>query len=62
MIREGKLYCAGAYLPSTRREDINKAFGTRHRAAIGISEISDSITLVVSEETQVVIQLPTKVS
>ena len=51
MIREGKLYCAGAYLPSTRREDINKAFGTRHRAAIGISEISDSITLVVSEET-----------
>ena len=41
----------GAYLPSTRREDINKAFGTRHRAAIGISEISDSITLVVSEET-----------
>ena len=51
MIREGKLYCAGAYLPSTRREDINKSFGTRHRAAIGISEISDSITLVVSEET-----------
>ena len=51
MIRDGKLYCAGAYLPSTRREDINKAFGTRHRAAIGISEISDSITLVVSEET-----------
>ena len=51
MIRDGKLYCAGAYLPSTRREDINKAFGTRHRAAIGISEISDSLTLVVSEET-----------
>ena len=51
MIREEKLYCAGAYLPSTRREDINKSFGTRHRAAIGISEISDSVTLVVSEET-----------
>lgn len=51
IIRNDKLYCAGAYLPSTRREDVNKAFGTRHRAAIGISEISDSITLTVSEET-----------
>ena len=51
IIREEMLYCAGAYLPSTRQEDINKAFGTRHRAAIGISEISDSITLTVSEET-----------
>ena len=55
MIRDGKLYCAGAYLPSTRREDINKAFGTRHRAAIGISEISDSVTLVVSEETRTIL-------
>ncbi len=51
IIRDNLLYCAGAYLPSTRREDISKLFGTRHRAAIGISEISDSITLVVSEET-----------
>ena len=51
IIRDNMLYCAGAYLPSTRREDISKSFGTRHRAAIGISEISDSITLVVSEET-----------
>jgi len=51
IIRDEMLYCAGAYLPSTRREDINKSFGTRHRAAIGISEISDSITLTVSEET-----------
>ena len=61
MIREGKLYCAGAYLPSTRREDINKAFGTRHRAAIGISEISDSITLWYLKK-QDVTQLPTKES
>ncbi|MGL4336421.1 MAG: diadenylate cyclase CdaA [Turicibacter sp.] len=51
IIRDEMLYCAGAYLPSTRREDISKQFGTRHRAAIGISEISDSITIVVSEET-----------
>ena len=51
IIRNEKLYCAAAYLPSTRREDISKDLGTRHRAAIGISEISDSITLTVSEET-----------
>ena len=51
MIREAKIILCWRILPSTRREDINKAFGTRHRAAIGISEISDSITLVVSEET-----------
>jgi len=51
IIRDEKLYCAGAYLPSSRREDISKDLGTRHRAAIGISEISDSITLTVSEET-----------
>ena len=51
IMRNNTVYCAAAYLPSTRREDINKAFGTRHRAAIGISEISDSVTLVVSEET-----------
>ena len=51
IIRNEKLYCAGAYVPSTRREDIDKALGTRHRAAIGISEISDSVTLTVSEET-----------
>ena len=51
ILREEKILCAGAYLPSTKREDISKSFGTRHRAAIGISEISDSITLTVSEET-----------
>jgi len=51
IIRDNKLYCAGAYLPSTRREDISKDLGTRHRAAIGVSEISDSVTLTVSEET-----------
>lgn len=51
IIRDEKLYCAAAYLPTTTREDMSKAFGTRHRAAMGVSEVSDSITLVVSEET-----------
>ena len=51
IIRDENLYCAGAYLPLTTREDINKQLGTRHRAAIGASEITDGIVIVVSEET-----------
>jgi diadenylate cyclase len=42
---------ATCYLPLSDNLDINKAYGTRHRAALGISEVSDSITIVVSEET-----------
>lgn len=51
IIRDENIYCAGAYLPLTTREDISKELGTRHRAAIGASEITDGIVLVVSEET-----------
>ena len=51
IIRNENIYCAGAYLPLTSREDISKELGTRHRAAIGASEITDGIVLVVSEET-----------
>ena len=51
IIRDENLYCAGAYLPLTAREDIDKELGTRHRAAIGASEISDGVIIVVSEET-----------
>ena len=50
IIRGDNIYCAGAYLPLTSREDISKELGTRHRAAIGASEITDGIVLVVSEE------------
>jgi len=51
IIRDESIYCAGAYLPSTTREDVSKELGTRHRAAIGVSEISDGVVLVASEET-----------
>lgn len=51
IIRQNTIMCAGAYLPSTNRYDIPKRLGTRHRAAIGISEKCDALTIVVSEET-----------
>ncbi|WEV61358.1 diadenylate cyclase CdaA [Streptococcaceae bacterium ESL0729] len=46
-----KIVAACAYLPLTEKSTIPKSFGTRHRAAIGMSEATDAITLVVSEET-----------
>ncbi len=51
IIRRNKIVCAGAYYPPTERLDIPKQLGSRHRAAIGISEVSDSLTVIVSEET-----------
>lgn len=51
IIRNDRIISAGCFLPLTQNTDINKKLGTRHRAAIGISESSDSITIVVSEET-----------
>src|SRR5690554_379563 len=51
IIRKNKIMCAAAYFPSTDRYDVPKSLGTRHRAAIGISEKTDSLTIVVSEET-----------
>lgn len=50
IIEGDKLACAAAYFPSTA-QDLPSKYGARHRAAVGISEVSDSITLVVSEET-----------
>lgn len=51
IIRRNKVAAASAYLPLSENDQIPKEFGTRHRAAIGISEVTDSITIVVSEET-----------
>lgn len=51
IIRGSNILCAKAYYPSTERTDLPLQFGTRHRAAIGISEQSDALTIVVSEET-----------
>ena len=51
IIQGDKITCAGAVLPTTSSTKVNKRFGTRHRAAIGMSKESDSIVVVVSEET-----------
>ena len=51
IIRKNKILCAGAFYPSSDKVDIPKSLGSRHRAAIGISEISDSLTIVISEQT-----------
>ncbi len=51
IIRGNKVLCAKAYYPASERTDLPMHFGTRHRAALGISEHSDAFTIIVSEET-----------
>ncbi|MFA6937743.1 MAG: diadenylate cyclase CdaA [Treponema sp.] len=51
IVQGGKLVAAGCFLPLSEQYDIKKTFGTRHRAALGLSEVSDAVVLVVSEET-----------
>ena len=51
IVRDGRLYAAGCLLPLSTNPDIIKDLGTRHRAAIGMSENSDAVVVVVSEET-----------
>lgn len=51
IIRGGRVYSAGCILPLTGDKNISSSLGTRHRAAIGVSQQSDAIVVVVSEET-----------
>ena len=51
IVKDEKIAVASAYLPLSESTLIPKEFGTRHRAAVGISEVSDAITIIVSEET-----------
>ena len=54
IIRADKLYAAGCVLPLTENKNLNKDLGTRHRAGIGITENSDAIAIIVSEETGII--------
>jgi diadenylate cyclase len=51
IIRSGRLTAAGCFLPLTLSSNISKSLGTRHRAAVGLTEESDAVVVVVSEET-----------
>jgi uncharacterized protein (TIGR00159 family) len=50
VIRDGRVWQAGAFLPLTSNPDIDQTLGSRHRAALGVSEETDAVVLVVSEE------------
>ena len=52
IVQNGRIHSAGCLLPLSRNPNIDKRFGTRHRAALGLSEETDAIIIVVSEETQ----------
>ena len=54
IIRGSKVYAAGCVLPLTRNKDLDTEIGTRHRAGIGITEISDALAIIVSEETGII--------
>lgn len=51
VISEGRIAAAACFLPLTRHTDLDSSLGTRHRAALGMSESSDALIIVVSEET-----------
>ncbi|EGF13311.1 protein of hypothetical function DUF147 [Dialister micraerophilus DSM 19965] len=54
IIREGRIMAAGCLLPLTRDRSLSSEMGTRHRAAIGLSEQADCVVVVVSEETGII--------
>ncbi len=54
VVRNGRLHCAGCVLPLTKNDTISSDLGTRHRAALGMSEQSDAMVVVTSEETGII--------
>lgn len=54
LIRNDRILASGCVLPLTANTDINKKLGTRHRAAMGLTEISDALVVIVSEETGII--------
>lgn len=54
ILRGDRLYAAGCVLPLTQNKELSKELGTRHRAGIGITENSDALVIIVSEETGVI--------
>lgn len=54
VIRNDKIVASGCFLPLTNDDKLNKQLGTRHRAGIGITEVTDCITIIVSEETGII--------
>ena len=54
IVRGDKLYAAGCVLPLAQNKELNKELGTRHRAGIGITENSDALVIIVSEETGII--------
>jgi len=54
IIREGRLIAAGCYLPLSDNFTISKDMGTRHRAGLGMSESSDAVVVIISEETGII--------
>ena len=51
IMRDERILAATCYLPLSENDSISKKYGTRHRAGLGISEVSDAFTIIVSEET-----------
>jgi diadenylate cyclase len=51
IVKEGRILAAGCFLPLSEQRDIKRSFGTRHRAALGLTEGADAVVLIVSEET-----------
>lgn len=54
IIRKNRIAAAGCFLPLTDNQNLSKQLGTRHRAALGLTEISDSLVVIVSEETGII--------